>query len=57
VEFRILRGWSGAKSRTRTLDIRRVDFSVFMALLGRIVWVTALERKGVHESWVGIIQG
>jgi len=52
-----LRGWSGAKSRTRTLDIRRVDFSVFMALLGRIVWVTALERKGVHESWVGIIQG
>lgn len=32
----------------------RVDFSHFRPLLGRIPWVTALERKEVHQSWVDI---
>lgn len=54
VEFGICRGWSSAKSRTTTLDMRRVDLSHFRCLLGRIPWVTALERKGLSgESELG----
>lgn len=54
VEFGIFRGWSRAKSRTYNLAIRRVNFSLYRALLGRITWIAALERQGVCESWVDV---
>ena len=51
VEFRILRGGSRAISRIKTLDCRRANFGLFEELLGGILWVRALEGRGVQESW------
>ncbi|GAB0205201.1 hypothetical protein GRJ2_002985700 [Grus japonensis] len=51
VEFRILRGRSRAISRINTLDFRRANFGLFKDLLGRILWVRALEHGVVQESW------
>ncbi|GAB0208952.1 hypothetical protein GRJ2_003360900 [Grus japonensis] len=51
VEFRILHGRSRAVNRITTLDVRRANFGLFKALLGRIPWVRALEGKGAQESW------
>lgn len=50
VEFRNFRGWSRAKSRTTTLDIRVIALSFFKALLGRIPW--GMERKGLRAGLV-----
>lgn len=50
VEFRILSGGSMSKSSITTLDFRRGDFNVFTYLLGRILWDTGLERRGIQES-------
>jgi len=38
-------------SRIKTLDLRRADFVLFKELLGGILWVRALEGRGVQESW------
>jgi len=51
VEFRILRGGSRAKSRIKTLDLRRANFALFKELLGGIPWARALEGRGVQECW------
>jgi len=50
VNFRILRGGSRAISRIKTLDLRRANFGFFKDLLGGILWVRALEGRGVQES-------
>ena len=50
VEFRILHGGSKVMSRIKTLEFRRVNFDLFKELLGRILWVRALESRGVQES-------
>jgi len=34
-----------------TLDFRRANFGLFKDLLGGIPWVSALEGRGVQESW------
>jgi len=52
VEFRILRGGSRAISRIKTLDFRRANFGLFKQLLGGILWVRALEGRGVQECWL-----
>jgi len=52
VEFRILHGGSRAISRIKTLDFRRANFGFFKQLLGGILWVRALEGRGVHECWL-----
>jgi len=52
VEFRILRQVSRGKSRTKTLDFRRVDFNLFRLLLERIPWVVVQERRGIQRSWL-----
>ncbi|GAB0208304.1 mitochondrial enolase superfamily member 1 [Grus japonensis] len=49
VEFRILRGRSGAESRITTLDFRRANSGLFKDLLGRIPWVKVLEGHGEQE--------
>jgi len=51
VEFRILYGGSRAVSGIKTLDFRRANFGLFKDLLGGIPWGTALEGRGVQESW------
>jgi len=51
VEFRILRGGSRAISRIKTLNFRRANFGLFKELLGGILWVRALEGRGVQECW------
>jgi len=51
VNFRILRAGSRAISRIKTLDFRRANFSLFKEPLGGILWVRALEGRGVQESW------
>jgi len=51
VEFRILRRGSRAISKIKTLDFRRANFGLFKELLGGILWVRALEGRGVQESW------
>ena len=50
VEFRILHGGSRAISKIKTLDFSRVNFGFFKELLGGILWVRALEGRGVQES-------
>jgi len=35
-----------------TLDLRRADSILFKDPLGGIPWATALENKGVQESWL-----
>ena len=52
VEFRILHGESRARSRIKTLDIRRANFGFFKDLLGELPWVRALEGRGFQESWL-----
>lgn len=32
--------------------LQRADFGLFGDLLRRILWDTALEKKGVQESWL-----
>jgi len=49
VEFRILCGGSRGISRIKTLDFRRANFGLFKELLGGILWVRALEGRGVLE--------
>jgi len=51
MEFRILRGGSRAISRIKTLDFQRPNFGLFKDLLGGMLWVRALEGRGVQESW------
>jgi len=51
LEFRILRGRSRAISRIKPLDFKRANFGLFKELLRGILWVRALEGRGVHESW------
>jgi len=51
VEFRILHGGSKVMSRIKTLEFRRANFGLFKELLGGILWVRALESRGVQESW------
>jgi len=51
VEFRILCGRSRAISRIKTLDFRRANFGLFKELLGGLLWVRALEGRGVQECW------
>jgi len=51
VEFRILGGGSTTMSRIKTLDFKRANFDLFKDLLGGILWVRALEVRGVQESW------
>jgi len=48
-EFRILSGESRAISRIKTLDSRRANFGLFKELLAGILWVRALEGRGVQE--------
>jgi len=50
VEFKMLRGRSKAISRITALDFRRANFGLFEDLLGGILWVRALEDRGVQES-------
>lgn len=50
VEFKILRGGSRAKSRTKALDFRREYISFFRDLFGSISWDVALGRRWVPES-------
>jgi len=49
VEFRILCGGSRAISRIKALVFRRSNFGLFKELLGGILWVRALEGRGVQE--------
>jgi len=51
VESRILHDGSRAISRIKTLDLRRANFGLFRELLGGILWVRALEGRGVEECW------
>jgi len=51
VEFRFLRGGIRAISRVKTLELRRANFGLFKEVLGGILWVRALEGRGVQESW------
>ena len=50
--IRILRAGRRVKSKLTTLDFRRVDFSLFKDLLGRLLWDKTLEQKGAQESWL-----
>jgi len=52
VVFRILRGGRRAKNKIKTLDFRRANFGFFKDLLGGISWVSALEVRGIQESWL-----
>ncbi|KAJ7408117.1 hypothetical protein WISP_122632 [Willisornis vidua] len=45
VEFRILRGGSKTKRKTRALHYRRVAFDLLKDLLGRIPWKMVLEQS------------
>jgi len=51
VEFRNLHGGSRAISSITILHFRRANIGLFKDLLGGISWVTALEGRGVQESW------
>lgn len=49
VEFRSVRGGSGAKIRITALDFRKAGFGLDRVLLGRITWYPmALERRAVQ---------
>lgn len=52
MELKALRGGNRAKSKTTAPDFRRAKCSLFRDLLGRILWNTAPERRGVQERWV-----
>lgn len=51
-DVRILRGTGKANSRITTLDFWKADWNPFRDLFGKIPWETALERRGVQESWL-----
>jgi len=51
VEFRILRGGSGAISKIASVDFRRADFGLCKDLLRGVPWVRAPGGWGVQESW------
>lgn len=50
-EFTIIRNMSMAKSRVRTLTVRRVDLRLFKELLDGIPWKTVLRDVGSEQSW------
>ena len=54
VEFRILRGGSGAISRIKTLVLRRANIGLFKGLLGGIPWARALEGRGCPRVLVAV---
>jgi len=52
VNFKSLCGRSKGISRIKTLDFKRDKFGLFKELLGGILWVRALEGRGVQERWL-----
>lgn len=40
------------KGRIATLDLKREDFGLFRALLGRIPLETVVEKRGIQVSWL-----
>ena len=51
VNFRILRGGSRVKSRSKILDFKTPNFALVKDLLGGIPWARGLEGRGVQECW------
>lgn len=49
VESKILRGMRKEGSRVQSLDFRRTGFSLFMDLVGGILWEAPLKGKGIRE--------
>jgi len=52
VKLRILCGGNRVISGIKTLDFRRASFGLFTELLGGILWIRALEGRGVQECWL-----
>lgn len=41
-----------ANNKIKILEFRRVDFSLFGKLAGRILYGTALKHRGTQEIWL-----
>ena len=52
VEFSVLGGGRRGNSKTATLDFRRADFELFRRLVGRVLWSSVFESKGVQDGWL-----
>ena len=52
VEFSILGGVRRGNSKTATLSALRKSFELFRRLVGRVLWGSVLESKGVQDGWL-----